>query len=507
LSVNAERLRRVFSPRSVAVVGDKQAMGFMWLRNMLAFQGPVYSVQINPKETPGIEALGVPNYQSLLDIPGEIDYVVCAVPRVAAPRIVADCVKKGVGGVSLFTSGFAETGEEEGIRLQEEIARLARDNGLVLVGPNCMGVYNPALGVRQSADQPTGESGPVGLISQSGTHAIAFSLLGAAHGLRISKSVSMGNGAVVDASDYLEFLAGDEETRVIALYLEGVGDGRRFFRVLRETVPRKPVVIWKGGQTEAGQRGAASHTAALATASAVWEALVRQTGVVTTDSLDETVDAVKSLLYLKPPAGGGSASSAKGGFASGEGGAIGYRVGLMAMTGGQSVVIGDAFAREGLEVPLLTASSYQKLASFFNIIGGSYRNPLDIGGTVGWGGSRENLERMLDILNEDEHVDAVALEMGSGFMARRWQADPKALEQALDALAAYQERSPKPFLTIMHPGHVEAVVAELRERVTARGIAVFPSFERAARALRRFLDYHRFRAEVGAAAGRAESRS
>jgi acyl-CoA synthetase (NDP forming) len=477
LSVGAERLRRVFTPRSVAVVGDKQALGYMWLRNMRTFEGPVCSVQIDPKEIPGIEALGIPNYHSLLDIPGEIDYVVCAVPRAVAPRIVADCVKKGVGGVTLFTSGFAETGEEEGIRLQEEIARLARDSGLVLVGPNCMGIYNPALGVRQSPDQPAGESGSVGFISQSGTHAINFSLLGAAHGVHISKSVSMGNGAVVDVSDYLEFLADDEETRIIALYVEGVGDGRRFFRVLRETTRRKPVVIWKGGQTEAGQRGAASHTAALATPSAAWQALVRQAGVVTTDSLDETVDAVEAFLYLKPGAG--------------------QRVGLMAMTGGQSVVIADAFAREGLEVPLLTASSYERLASFFNIIGGGYRNPLDIGGTIGWGGSIGNLVRMLDILNEDEGIDAVALEMGSGFIARRWQADPKALEEALDALAAYQERSPKPLLTIMHPGHVEAIVAELRERVTARGIASFASFERAARALRGFFDYHRFRAEAG----------
>ena len=487
MSVDAERLRRVFSPRSVAVVGDKQAMGYLWLRNMSTFQGPVYSIQIDPKEIPGIEALGIPNYPSLLDIPDEIDLVVCAVPRPAVPRIVADCVKKGVGGVTLFTSGFAETGTEEGTKLQEEIARLARESGLVLVGPNCMGIYNPAVGVRQSTDQPAGEGGSVGLISQSGTHAIGFSLLGAAHGLRISKSVSMGNGAVVDASDYLEFLAGDEETRVIALYIEGVRDGRRFFRVLRRTAQLKPVVIWKGGQTEAGQRGAASHTAALATTSAVWQALVRQTGVVSTNNLDETVDAVKALLYLKPPAGGGSAS----------GGGTGMRVGLMAMTGGQSVVIADTFAREGLQVPLLTSASYEKLSSFFNIIGGSYRNPLDIGGTIGWGGSIANLERMLNILDEDENIDAVALEAGSGFMVRRWQVDPQALEATLDALAAFQERSPKPFLTIMHPGHLDGVVAELRETVTARGIAVFPSFERAARALRRIVEYHRFREEVG----------
>ena len=174
------RLERVFNPRTVAVVGDKRAMGYFWLRNMSTFTGKLYSVQIDPNEIPGILELGVSNYASLLDIPDEIDYVVCAVPRPIAPRIVADCVAKKVGGVSLFTSGFAETGEAEGIRLQEQIASMARDGGLVLIGPNCMGIYNRRLGVRQAMDQPAGDEGDVGFISHSGTHAINFSLLGAA---------------------------------------------------------------------------------------------------------------------------------------------------------------------------------------------------------------------------------------------------------------------------------------------------------------------------------------
>ena len=466
-------LSRVLKPRTIAVVGDKRANGFLWLRNMSTFDGKVYSVQLDPAEIPGIEELGVPNFPSLAEIPDEIDYVVCAVPRAIAPRIVADCVAKGVGGVAFFTSGFAETGEEEGVRLQAEIGRIAREAGLLLIGPNCMGVYHPKLGVRQSAEQPTGEAGPVGFISQSGTHAINFSLVGATQGVGISTSVSIGNAEVLDVPDYVDYLAGDSETRVIAMYVEGVKDGRRFFDSLRRACEAKPVVVWKGGVTDAGARATASHTAALATSNAVWDAVIRQAGALAAESLDDTIDVLKALLFCKP--------------------GTGHRMGLMAMTGGQSVVITDAFVRAGLEVPLLTAASYEKLASFFNIIGGSYRNPLDMGGTIGFGGQPQHLERLLQILDEDEHVDAIAMELASGFMARRWQADPASLDWLLVLLAEHRKHSAKPFVTVLHPGHLEEVTLQARSRVIERGLPVFASFERAAAALRRAIDYWRWR--------------
>ncbi|MEE8346658.1 MAG: CoA-binding protein, partial [Dehalococcoidia bacterium] len=298
-----QRLDRAFNPRTVAVVGDKRAMGYLWLRSMSTFQGKVYSVQIDPNEIAGIEEMGVPNYPSLADIPDEIDYVVCAVPRHVCSRVIADCIEKDVGAVTLFTSGFAETETEEGIRLQEEITKMARDAGLLLIGPNCMGIYNRRLGVRNSWEQPVGEGGNVGFISQSGTHCINFSLVGDRHGIRCSKAVSFGNAVVLDVADYLEYLMDDPETEVIALYLEGPKDTRRFFTVLRQAARKKPVVVWKGGVSVAGARAIYSHTAALATAPAVWDAAMRQAGVVQAESLDETIDAVKALAYCKPGTG------------------------------------------------------------------------------------------------------------------------------------------------------------------------------------------------------------
>ena len=466
-------LSRALKPRTIAVVGDKRANGYMWLRNMSDFQGKLYSVQVDPNEIPGIEEIGIPNYTSLADVPGEIDYVVCAVPRTVAPRIIADCAAKGVGGVALFTSGFAETAEDEGMRLQAEIGRIAREAGLALIGPNCMGLYDPKLGVRQSGEQPTGEAGPVGFISQSGTHAINFGLVGAAQGVRVSTSISMGNAEVIDIPDYLDFLTDDPDTEVIAMYVEGVKDGRRFLQALRRACEAKPVVVWKGGVTEAGARATASHTASLATSGAVWDGVIKQAGAVAADNLDDTIDVLRALLGCKP--------------------GTGHRIGLMAMTGGQSVVITDAFVRAGLEVPLLTAASYEKLAGFFNIIGGSYRNPLDMGGTIGFGGQSQTLERLFQILDEDEHVDAIGMELASGFMARRWAADPSSLDSLLDVLLAHRERSPKPFVTILPPGHLEEITARARARVIERGLPVFASFDRAASALRRAIDYWRWR--------------
>ena len=463
------RLHRAFNPRSVAVVGDKREMDYMWLRSLDHFQGKLYSVQIDEQELPGIEALGVKNYHSLLDIPDELDYVIVAVPREIAPKIIRDCIEKKVGGVMLFTSGFAETNTEEGIRLQQTITEMAKEADLNLIGPNCMGIFNPKIGLRHSAEQYYGDGGSVGFISQSGTHATFFSLMGAVHGIKVSKSVSYGNAVVLDSTDYLEYLAEDDDTKVIGMYIEGVKKGRQFFTSLRETAKRKPVLIWRGGETEEGSRATATHTASLAESSLIWDALIKQCGAIKVESLDEMVDTVKALLYLKPTTG--------------------KRVGLAAMTGGHSVVITDTFAKAGLEVPLLTEKSYQEFATFFTIIGSSYRNPLDISSNLR---SADNIMRCVDILDRDEMIDCVVLELSLGFLSRIARFISTFFDDLIEALARLRERSDKPLLTILFSGPTENAAADTREKLLARGIPSFPSFERGAKALNKVVDYYRF---------------
>ena len=463
-----EKLDRAFNPRSVAVVGDKMEMGYMWLRGLANFHGRVYSVQIDENELPGIEALGVKNYFSLLDIPDDVDYVIVAVPRGAAPKIVNDCIQKRVGGVMLFTSGFAETNTEEGIRLQGIITEMAREADLNLIGPNCVGIFNPKIGLRNALDQYSGDGGNVGFISQSGTHATFFSLVGEVNGIRVSKSVSYGNAVVLDSADYLEYLGEDEDTKIIGLYIEGVKKGRQFFSSLREIAKRKPVLIWKGGETAEGTRATASHTASLAESPLIWDALIRQCGAIKVDSLDETIDVIKALLYAKP--------------------ATGARVGLCAMTGGQSVVITDAFAKEGLEVPLLTDRSYREFATFFNTIGSSYRNPLDISSNLR---STDNIIRCIDILSEDEMIDTVVLELSMVFLTRLSWLIPNLFDSLIDALTLYKARSNKPFITILIPAHAESETIEARKILVQRDIPSFPSFERGAKALKKVVEYYR----------------
>ena len=225
MKVDFTKLDRAFNPKCVVVVGDKAESNFNWLRGQSEFKGKLYSVQIAPEEIEGIKALGVENYTSLMDIPEPIDLAIVAVPRSVAPPILEDCIRKEVAAAHFFTSGFAETETEEGIKLERWLIKRAEEASLHLIGPNCMGIFNPGVGIRQTARQYGGVSGTVGFIAQSGTHAIAFTREAHLQGVDINKAVSFGNGAVLDSTDFLQYFGQDAEIKAIGMYLEGVKDG------------------------------------------------------------------------------------------------------------------------------------------------------------------------------------------------------------------------------------------------------------------------------------------
>jgi len=457
----------------VAVVGDKMELGYMWLKSMAHFQGKLYSVQIDEREFPGIASLGVRNYFKLQDIPDEIDYVVIAVPNTVTPRIIRDCIAKNVCAASLFTSGFAESGTAEGRKLQDTIATIAREANFNLIGPNCMGIYNPRLGVRHSMDQTYGRNGNVGFISQSGTHATFFSLVSPLNGIYISKSVSYGNAAVLDSTDYLEYFGNDADTEVIGIYIEGVNNGRKFFSCLKDVASRKPVVIWKGGVGNEGGRATASHTASMAGSPAIWEALIRQCGAIKVENLSELIDTMKLLLQAKPPAGD--------------------RVGLAAMTGGQSVVITDAFTRQGFQVPFLSEASYKKFTTFFQTVGASYRNPLDISLNFP---HLDRIIKSIDILSEDENIDTVVLEISIALMKDLSWINTNLFDNMIEALADYKRRCAKSFITIVVSAHAEQLALEVKKKLVAQNIPCFSSFESGAKALRKAVDFYHTKAST-----------
>ena len=462
MKVDFSKLDRAFNPQSLVVVGDR-ATG-MWLNFRKNYKGRLYSVQVNAETAAAIEAAGIKNYLSVADVPGPIDLVIVAAPRSAALKIMDDCIRKDVGAVHYFTAGFSETGTAEGVEMERQLTERAKQANLYLIGPNCMGIYNPKLGIGQNVWPYTGFSAPICLISQSGTHATSFGQHAFMQGMDINKAVSFGNGLVLDAADYLEYFDYDQETKVIGMYLEGVRDGKRFLKVLKKVSAHKPVVIWKGGRTDEGDRAIASHTASLAVSLRVWKAAVRQSGAVGVTSMEELIDTMKALLYLPPVRGD--------------------RVGIAGGSGGPSVAIADAFAEAGLKLPRLTKTSYDELASFFSLIGGGYRNPVDTGNA-----NRREIKRIMEILERDANIDNLALLTGS-----RWgmAATP---ETDLALLGDMRKSTPKPVMAIV-PFVTPEELKETRDatrKFQTMGVPAFSSMERGARALKNVLDYYRFK--------------
>jgi acyl-CoA synthetase (NDP forming) len=464
MEVDFSQLDRAFNPHCVAVVGDKEVTNFGWLRGQQHFAGKLYSVQVDPNEIDGIKALGVENYSSLLEIPEPVDLVIVAVPRAVAPYILEDCIGKQVGAAHFFTSGFAETDSKDGIRLERLLTERAREANLHLIGPNCMGIFVPNLGIRQSTRQYTGVNGPVGFISQSGAHAITFSEEAHRQGVDINKSVSFGNGVVLDSTDYLAYFGRDPDIKAIGMYLEGVKDGRRFLQTLKEVTAEKPVVIWKGGRTEDGSRVMASHTGSLAVSMAIWDAAMKQGGAVKVRGVDELIDTLKAILYLSP--------------------VYGNRVGVTGGSGGQSVAVADVFTEAGLSVPPLTRESYDELASFFTLIGASYRNPIDTGNM-----NRRQMTRILELLEQDANLDNLAYLITTGARSSGQ------LEEDVNALIGIRNRTSKPVMAILGfsaPEEIQATT-DMLEKLRDGGIPTFPSLERSARAFGNALEAYRIK--------------
>ncbi len=317
-------------------------------------------------------------------------------------------------------------------------------------------------------------------ISQSGTHAVSFCLQAPGRAIKVNMSASIGNALILEPADYLDVMAADAATRAIGIYVEGVRDGRRFFDSLKRATARVPVLVWKGGVTDSGARATFSHTGSLATPAAVWRAAMRQSGAVEVAGLEPMLDAMELLTRARPVRG--------------------RAMGLVAMTGGQSVVISDTFASHGLEVPALSEASYAEFKTFFQVIGGSYRNPLDASQTVSprWAGGADNLDRVLDILDRDPVVDAIVMEVRPGQQfggpRRSTEVEVKESIPMLDRLARFAQRAHKPFAIAVESQHEApdqrgATVGGAMMLARERGLATFDTFERAAGAFRAAAEY------------------
>jgi acyl-CoA synthetase (NDP forming) len=462
----------VFNPKSVAVVGvpassSRQNMAETYVRALIQckFGGPIYP--INPK---GGEILGLKIYANVKDIPDSVDYVISCIPAALVPQLVRDCAAKGVKAIHSYTSGFNEEGTEEGRRLEAEICDIARQGGIRLIGPNCMGVYCPKSGLSFALDYPT-ESGPVAFISQSGGNAIYFVRHAAPRGIRFSKVVSFGNAADIDESELLEYLINDTETKIIAAYIEGLKDGRRFSKALRRVAAAKPVIMMKGGCTEAGARAAASHTGALAGSARIWDGLLRQAGVVPVSILEELADILVTLLYLPVPHG--------------------RRLGIIDVGGGAVVVATDAYVSAGLGLPVLPQEIRQKLRSFLGAgaAGLSVNNPVDLGGQF------YNISAAYSVMKtlaDYDGIDILVFHLHLGINPP-FTSFPKEFAIAiLDNAIRVHDETGKPMVVIIDQftavESCETTVA-CQQKCQQAGIPVYFSVHGAANALGQFMRY------------------
>lgn len=341
----------IFNPRSIAVIGASQTDGFTRsLTRTEKIKDNLFLVNPNHKELFGKRC-----YPSILDIEEEVDYVVIAVSALLIPQILKDCIEKGVKIAHVFSSGFSETGIAERIKLEDELKEITKGK-IRLIGPNCLGIYCPKSGLSFNPEAST-EEGPVGVISQSGTFADLFLDIGKIRNIKFSKVISYGNGIDLDCPDFLEYLAEDDETKSIALYIEGIRDGRRFKSALKKAASKKPIVALKGGVTEHGSRAAASHTGSLAGSPQVWRAFFEQAGVVQVESFDELVDTILAISCAPLPSGKG--------------------VSIITHSGGFSVLETDICVKAGLEVPQFGGKTLRKLEKLVPVAGTSIKNPLD----------------------------------------------------------------------------------------------------------------------------------
>lgn len=471
-------LGRLFSPSSVAIVGaslNPFSGGYQFTRFLIdhGFQGKLYPV--NPTSS---EILGLKVYPRLTEVPeSSVDYVISCIPAEGVLPLLEDCSKKNVKLVHLFTARLKETGRDKETKLQGEILEKARKLGIRILGPNCMGIYYPKLGLSFNHELPR-ESGPVGGFFQSGGGAGEFVRYAALRGVRFSKIISYGNASDVDETELLNYFTSDSETKVITSYIEGVKDGRKFAEALALAAKKKPVIILKGGRGRTGAKLALSHTASLAGSVKVWQAVLKQYGAIMVGNFQELIDQVVAFTFLPPIAG--------------------RRVIVAGGGGGKSMVSADVWEEEGFELPELSTEFRKKLKEKVPELWDWVRNPIDASLFQGTPMADINL---LEWLSNEDGFDIL--------VANLTQDDPlpndiweKVLAaNFLQSVMAIKKKD-KPVVCVIETGEIGLAelqswkwraIAETRKQIVDQSLAVFPSPERAAKAIGRLVDYWAWR--------------
>ena len=444
-------MKRFMEPRSVALVGVPRRTGrgaFNILEILLGcgYKGRAFPVNPNADEIMGVKA-----YPSVLDIPEVPDLAAMMLPRREVPRTVAQCAQKGIQAAIVVSDGFNEAGDEEGRRLQREVERIAREGGVRLVGPNSLGVVNNFFPFSSTFLPVAADKSPAALISQSGGLFAGF------HEFVMGKGLDLGNMSDVDFADVLEYFVRDPDIKVVVLHIEGLRNGRRFFEEARRLAGLKPVLLLKTGRTEAGSRAIASHTGSLTGEDQVYSALVKQSGLIRVDTVDDVCDLTKAFVSLPPPPGN--------------------RLGILTPTGGGAIMALDSLDRYGFELARLSSDTVGKLREFWPEWS-TPGNPLDMMSPGVMHGYKNMYSASLKAMLDDAGVDLVLCIAGTPTL--------KTVKGAIEATGHYE----KPVVSWAMGRWDEAFLAQVK---VVDYHAVFHTPERALRALAAVRDFYRRR--------------
>jgi acyl-CoA synthetase (NDP forming) len=471
------QLDRMFNPRGMAMFGGVStpfSFGQLVVLSQIryGYRGGFY-----PISEKGGEISGFKIYRHLSEVNGVVDLAQVSVPAKVVPAVLRDCLAHGVAGVQIHSAGFSETGDSEGAALEAEVARIGAQ-GIRILGPNCFGIHSPRGGITLLPGHGFSKKpGPVALISQSGGVATEFGYEAKFMGLGLSKVISYGNGCDLEAAELLEYLGDDPETGYIAAYMEGVRDGRRFLRILRSVTPKKPVVIWKAGLTPLGGRAALSHTGSLAGEDMAWKGALTQCGAASVQGLDQMMDTLVALKYLKTR---------------------GRRIALLGGGGALGVFSSDRAYLWGLEIPRFSEKTQERLKVFFPAPGNNMANPLDTGSPAV---PMETIQALAREILTREPVDVLiiimllrTLEVDLPAFSEMNQQEPPPpgsyLQSLVNPLAQLREETGKELVMVLdnrtyqpEDVGVEAVSRQARQQFQEVGIPVYSSAERALRGI------------------------
>jgi len=372
-----------FNPGSVAIVGASQTagkVGYEVLTNMIAgsYKGKIFPVNKKATTIEGLKCY--PSLESIGQIP---DLVIIILPAKIVPSIMQECAKTGVKSVIVITAGFKEVGEE-GRKLEQQITQTAKQAGIRIIGPNCLGVIVPANNLNASFAGDLPRNGAIGYLSQSGALLAAILDMANAKGIGFSKLISIGNKADIDELDIMKSLGDDPNTQVIAGYLESIEDGNIFVREAERISHSKPIILIKSGGTSAGAKAASSHTGSLAGTETAYEAVFERSGIIRCNSIKEQFDYAQAFANQLLPAGSS--------------------VAVITNAGGPGIMAADAIEKQGLTFAKLADETVEKLASYLPPAANLY-NPIDILGDA----LADRYEFALAAVLDDPNVDIVLI--------------------------------------------------------------------------------------------------